>query len=331
MSPLPIVVTPGDPLGIGPEVVGRWLSAGGEPAPVVVIGAADPVRRWLSRPVVALDRVEAWREVPDGAIGVLDPGVVVRPGDLDRDPVEVRAIRLAVEACLRGAARAVVTGPIHKAKLAACGFAHPGHTEFVAALCGVERPVMAFVGGPVRVSLATVHLPLRDVSARLTTDLVLHTIRASADALQGPLALRPPHTRIAVCGLNPHAGDAGLLGHEDADIVAPAVRAAVAEGIDVYGPISAEAAFRAGVREEAAWVVAMYHDQGLAPLKALEWASPDAARSVNWTLGLPIVRVGVDHGTAYDIAGQGIADLGSFASALAFAAAARPPAPRPAV
>lgn len=314
---LPIVVTPGDPLGIGPEVVGRVLSLP-TPAPVVVIGAADPVRRWSSRPLVALDRVEDGRELPDGAIGVVDPG------DEDRDPVEVRSIRLGVDACLRGAARALVTGAIHKAKLAARGFAHPGHTEFVAMLCGVERPVMAFVGGPVRVSLATVHLPVRDVAARLSTELVLHTIRASAAALAGPLGLGPPNARIAVCGLNPHAGDGGLLGHEDGDIVAPAVRAAVAEGIDAYGPISAEAAFRAVVRGEAAWVVAMYHDQGLAPLKALEWAAPDTARSVNWTLGLPIVRVGVDHGTAYDIAGKGIADLGSARAALAFAATTRP-------
>lgn len=317
------MLTPGDPEGIGPEVVGKALSGGpgGWDRPVVVIGDARALERWIPSMV----RVTDLTPVP-GAVAVLDPGD-------DGEPVEVASIRRAVRACLDGQARAIVTGPIHKAKLARRGFAHPGHTEFLAALCGVDRVVMAFVGGQVRVSLVTVHVPVREIAARLTTDLVLHTIRASHHALRrwappraliGPLG-RPAGT-IAVCGLNPHAGDEGLLGAEDQDVVAPAVRAAVGEGIAAIGPLSAEAAFRAAVRGEVDWVVAMYHDQGLAPLKALEWAAARTAttavgegRAVNWTLGLPILRVGVDHGTAYDIAGKGIADPGSLVAALRLA------------
>jgi 4-hydroxythreonine-4-phosphate dehydrogenase len=309
-GPRPIVITPGDPAGVGPEVVGKALARWS--GPVVVVGDAAALARWCDR-LVPVSEVAA---APDG-VAVLDPGD-------EGAPVEAASIALAVRACLDGRARALVTGPIHKAKLARRGFAHPGHTEFVAELCGVRDPVMAFVGGQVRVSLVTVHLPLREVAAHLTEARVLHTIRRSAEALRDPLGLS--RGRILVCGLNPHAGDEGLLGTEDRDVVAPAVERAVAEGIAAEGPVSAEAAFRAAVLGEADWVVAAYHDQGLAPLKALEWsrhreAGPGSGedRSVNWTLGLPIVRVGVDHGTAYDIAGRGIADPGSLLAALRLA------------
>ncbi len=146
---------------------------------------------------------------------------------------------------------------------------------------------------------------------------MLHTIHTADRALRRQLGLEQP--RIVVCGLNPHAGDQGLLGHEDAEVIAPAVRQASEQGLQVWGPVSAEAAFRAAVLGDADLVVAMYHDQGLAPLKALEWALPSPERAVNWTLGLPIVRCGVDHGTADDIAGRGIADPGSMRASLALA------------
>jgi 4-hydroxythreonine-4-phosphate dehydrogenase len=171
---------------------------------------------------------------------------------------------------------------------------------------------MAFVGASVRVALVTVHMPLRQVVESVTTDLVLHTIAAADQALRGQLGLQ--RARIAVCGLNPHAGDDGLLGHEDAAVVLPAVQAACAAGMDAFGPVSAEHAFVLAVRGEADLVVAMYHDQGLAPLKAL-----DFGRSVNWTVGLPIIRTSVDHGTADDIAGTGVADPGSMHAAIALA------------
>lgn len=275
----------------------------------MVIGDHEALRPWAERAalrLVAVDRIEA---VP-GAVAVLDPGGTA-------EPVELASLRRAVAACLAGQAAAVVTGPIHKARLARRGFHHPGHTEFLAELCGTTDPVMAFVGGRVRVALVTVHLPLSQVPSVLTPGGVLHTIQAADQALRQQLGL--PSPRIVVCGLNPHAGDEGLLGHEDAAVVAPAVAEAVAGGIGAYGPVSVEAAFRAAVLGQADLVVAMYHDQGLAPLKALEWALPDEPRAVNWTLGLPVVRCGVDHGTADDIAGQGIADPGSMRAALALA------------
>jgi len=300
----PLLVTPGDPRGIGPEVTAAALATFRE-RPVVVVGDEAAVRRW----------------------GLPDRIRVVDPGD-DDEPVEVAALRYAVEACLSGRGAAVVTGPIHKARLAARGFPHAGHTGFLAALSGVSDPVMAFVGGRVRVSLVTVHIPLQAVSAALTIAAVAHTIRTTAAALRSQLGLPTP--RLVVCGLNPHAGDAGLLGSEDADVVAPAVAIAQGEGLAARGPVSAETAFADALAGRADAVVAMYHDQGLAPLKALQAALGGPDRSVNWTLGLPILRCGVDHGTADDIAGRGVADPSSMRAALAFAArlsAASAPAP----
>lgn len=285
------------------------IAAEPEAGPFVVVGDAAAFTPWAERAGLALARVGAVEAV-SGAVALFDPGD-------EPEPVEIAALRAGVAACRGGRAAGLVTGPLHKARMAQRGFPHPGHTEFLGALCGVDRPVMAFVGGRVRVALCTVHLPLREVPAALTTDLVLHTVRAAA-------AAGPPGARLAVCGPNPHAGDGGLLGHEDDRVVAPAVAAARAEGLDARGPVSAEAAFRAAVRGEVDWVVAAYHDQGLAPLKALEWATvePGAAnRSVNWTLGLPILRMGVDHGTADDIAGRGVADPGGMRAAIRLARA----------
>lgn len=302
---LPLLVTPGDPKGVGPEVVGKALARFDHP--VIIVGDSDALRPWLPS-------VRHLSEIPKP--GEALPKIsIIDPGD-EGEAVEVASLRLSVMACLSGRARGIVTGPIHKARLASRGFKYPGHTEFLGALCRAQRPVMAFVGGRVRVSLVTVHIPLRAVPSALTEELVLHTLRETDKAARSALRMSSP--RIAVCGLNPHAGDSGLLGSEDSAIVAPAVRAAVGAGVDARGPISAEAAFRAAVRGEVDWVVAMYHDQGLAPLKAIQWADGAGltGRSVNWTLGLPIVRVGVDHGTADDIAGQGIAEEGSMLAAL---------------
>lgn len=293
----PLVVTPGDPRGIGPEVAVRAIRALGCDA--VLVGDVDAVRA-VAPEAEVVDTV-----APGGPpLRVLDP-----PGD-GAEPVEVRALRVGTAACLAGTGRALVTGPIHKARLAARGFAHPGHTEFLGELCGVERPVMAFVGGAVRVALVTVHLPLRAVPAAITRERVLHTLRTADHALRHQL--RVPRPRLLVCGLNPHAGDGGVLGDEEATVIAPAVAEARAAGIDARGPVSAETAFLE--RGEADLVVAMYHDQGLAPLKAL-----DFGRTVNWTLGLPIVRTSVDHGTADALVGTGRARSESMEAALRLA------------
>lgn len=283
----PLVVTPGDPDGIGPEVTARALAATDDDD-VVVVGDARACERWLQQ------------------VG-LDVAVVEPPGD---GPIEVRAIRHAVQGCQQGRYGALVTGPIHKAKLSETGFRWPGHTDFLGHLCGVERPVMAFVGGRVRVVLATVHVPLSEVSVALTQDVVEHTIRVAHQALVEQVGLVAP--TLAVCGLNPHAGDEGLLGREEITVITPAVDACRAAGIDAVGPISAESAFLPDSPYDM--VVAMYHDQGLVPLKAL-----DFGRTVNWTLGLPIVRTSVDHGTAYDLVGTGRARPDSMVAALDWA------------
>lgn len=293
----PLILTPGDPDGIGPEVVCKALAArarDGRPVHAVVVGDVRAVR------------------AVGGPLGV----ELLEPAS-GPEPVEVRALRFAVDAIREGRASALVTGPIHKERLAAAGFAFTGHTDFLAHLCDVADPVMAFVGGRVRVALVTVHIPVARVPAALTTERVLHTLRVADRALRAQLGLVSP--RLLVCGLNPHAGDGGVLGREDLEIVAPAVAAARAEGLDAEGPVSAEAAFQRAVEGDAAMVIAMYHDQGLVPLKALGAAG--LGRSVNWTLGLPVVRTSVDHGTADDIAGKGVADPGSMLAAIELAEA----------
>lgn len=297
MTRAPLAITPGDRIGVGPELAVRVLCERRE--------AGEPVRARIYGDHAAVRAAEELLGLGLGEIEVIDPGD-------SGEPVEVASIRWAVRDVRSGACSALVTGPIHKARLAARGFGYPGHTDFLGALCGVPDPVMAFVGGSVRVALATVHLPLREVPDALTAHGILHTIAAADRALDEQLGLE--RRRIAVCGLNPHAGDDGLLGSEDRDVVAPAVALARERGIDAFGPVSAEHAFVAARKGACDLVVAMYHDQGLAPLKAL-----DFGRCVNWTLGLPIVRTSVDHGTADDLAGTGTADPGSFHAAIRLA------------
>lgn len=299
----PLLVTPGDPRGVGPEVALKALQDPAAPPDVVLVGDGDALLAEARRQGVHLTRIHDL-STPASGLRFLDPE--------GHEPPEVRAIRWSVARCLEGTARGLVTGPIHKARLAAQGFGFPGHTDFLGHLCDVPDPVMAFVGGQLRVALVTVHLPLSAVPAAVTGHQVRHTIRTAHAALTAQLGLPTP--RLLVCGLNPHAGDDGLLGTEERDTIAPAVATCRAEGIDAVGPMSAEAAFRMAMDGQGDLVVAMYHDQGLAPLKAV-----DFGRSVNWTLGLPIVRTSVDHGTADDIAGQGRADPTSMAAALAWA------------
>ncbi|MCB9759585.1 MAG: 4-hydroxythreonine-4-phosphate dehydrogenase PdxA [Alphaproteobacteria bacterium] len=294
---LPLLITPGDPAGIGPEVAVKAARRMGVDAVLVGDGGAIEA---VAGPLPRITEVEA-------VAGL----AVLEPPDTG-EPVEVSALRVATRACLEGRGRAMVTGPIHKARLAAAGFPHPGHTDFLGELCGVDCPVMAFVGGSLRVALVTVHVPLARVSACLTRERVRHTLLVVHDELRRRLGIDTP--RLLVCGLNPHAGDGGLLGTEEAEIIAPACQEARSLGIEVQGPISAEAAFRWVLDDRADIVIAMYHDQGLAPLKLV-----DFGRSVNWTMGLPIVRTSVDHGTADDIAGQGIADSSSMEAAIRLA------------
>ena len=280
-----LVVTPG--MGIGPEVTVKALAA--RPRDALLIGSRD---------VLDLARAAGLTitETPE-------PGPGLRFHEpRTSEPVPVAAIRLGVELCLQGRARALVTGPIHKAKLAAQGFTFAGHTGFLGHLAGAPRPVMAFHAPGLVLSLVTTHVPL--VQVRLDAADIAYVVRTTEAAVRGLGIARP---RIAVTGLNPHAGDSGLLGSEDEAIIRPALA-----GLGVVGPISAEAAFTQRDRYDA--IVAMYHDQGLVPLKAL-WFG----KTVNWTLGLPFVRTSVDHGTADDLVGTGRADATSMEAALALA------------
>ena len=308
---LPLLLTPGDPRGVGPEISVAALRA--HEGPVVILGDVAAIRRLA--PDVALIGLDGLNRSGAGLRMLEMPEVL--PGTLPGtgEPVEARAIRVAVDLCLRGLARGLVTGPIHKARLHARGFLYSGHTDFLGALCGVDEPIMAFAGEdvqgrPLRVSLVTVHVPLSAVPGLIRRERVLRTIRISHAALRDQLRIAAP--RITVCGLNPHAGEEGMLGREEIDEIAPACAAARAEGIDVRGPVSAETAFIES--DQGDMIVAMYHDQALVPLKAIGFG-----RCVNWTLGLPILRTSVDHGTADALVGTGRARADSMLAALRLA------------
>jgi len=214
-----------------------------------------------------------------------------------------------------GKARAVVTNPVSKSLLYQAGFAFPGHTEYLAALAGGAEPllpVMMLVAGPFKVVPVTIHIPLKDVPAALTTDLLLATIRTTDQDLRRYFGYVRP--RLAVSGLNPHAGEDGSLGREEIDIIAPAIEAARAEGLDVTGPYPADTLFHATARQTYDAAICMYHDQALVPFKTVAFEE-----GVNVTLGLPFVRTSPDHGTAFDIAGTGKANPKSLIEALRLA------------
>ena len=225
----------------------------------------------------------------------------------------VAAIERGVQGCLAGEIDAIVTAPICKEGLQKAGIPWPGHTEMIAAMTGCKRYGMMLMGKGLRVMLATRHLPLRDVAAAINQETVLEAIELTGEALE---QLGIANGRIGICGLNPHAGDGGALGSEEADIIAPAIETAKAGGLNAIGPVPADTIFfqaletnRVGAQYDA--IVAMYHDQGLAPL---EMHAFDCG--VNWTVGLPIIRTSPDHGTAFNIAGQDIADPASIVAAI---------------
>ena len=223
-----------------------------------------------------------------------------------------RWVEQAVRGCLAGELAAMVTAPLNKQGLHAAGYRFPGHTELLAELTGTKRFAMMMVGGGLHVALVTTHLALAEVSAAMTREKILEVIELAQGAMRQLGIARP---RIAVAGLNPHAGEGGAFGREEIEIIGPAVQAAAGQGIDVCGPISADAMFVQVGAQKFDAQVAMYHDQGLIPVKMLAFDS-----GVNWTLGLPLIRTSPDHGTAYDIAGKGIADPSSMIAAINFAA-----------
>lgn len=288
MTPLPaLAITVGDPSGIGPEIA--------------VAAAADPRVTAVCRPIL-------YGPTTAGDLSPYPLGVVnAAAGQRAYDEV-VRAVGDARAGRVAG----VVTAPVNKAAFAAAGLHWKGHTDLLAHLCNVPEVAMMFWSPQLRVVLATVHVPLREVSSVLTQDRLLSTIRLTASSLPQFGMMQP---RIAVCGLNPHAGEDGLLGTEEITTIGPAIEAARAEGLDVHGPFPADTLFVRAARGEFDVVVASYHDQGLVPVKLLAFG-----HSVNVTIGLPIIRTSVDHGTAFDIARQGKADPGSMVEAILLAA-----------
>ena len=293
-----LAVTLGDPRGIGPEVTAAVLAA--VRSPDLQLTTVGPTGTEIDPDVVT----GQWT----------DGDEVARAGSL-----AAAAIERAVELALAGEVDGIVTAPIDKAALAAAGYEFPGHTEMLQSLCGVEEVAMMMaaeetqLGGPLRVVLATIHVPLREVPRALTRERLRSQTRLTHRALEEDWAMTEP--RLALCALNPHASDSGLFGTEESEVMAPVVDELVADGLDVAGPIPADTVFVRAVRGEFDAVIAPYHDVGMAAFKTASFGS-----GVNITLGLPFVRTSPDHGTALDIAGRGLADPASMIEAVRTAA-----------
>ena len=304
-----LVVTPGDPRGIGPEVTAeavRLLEREIPEASLSVVGPDGPL------PLAEFDSLR--QDFSHTTRGNLDP--------FGADPAAGAfaggAILRAVEMTVAGSAHAIVTAPLHKPSLHAAGWVFPGQTEFLADLAGIADVGMLMAAertrldGPLRVLLATTHLPLSAVPAAVTFDLLMRQIGLLHDALVQDWGIETP--RIGLCGLNPHASDGGLFGNEEAETFAPAVDAARANGIDVLGPLPADTVFSRALAGAFDAVVAPYHDVGMAAFKTVSFGT-----GVNVSIGLPFVRTSPDHGTAFDIAGSGTADSSSMLEALRLA------------
>jgi len=313
---LPLALTMGEPAGIAGEITAKAWRALREGGPACFL-IGDP-RQVGEAPVRLIDAPEQAAAVFAEALPVLPLALPapIRPGH--PDPAHARAVIASIEAAVRfaleGRAGGVVTNPIQKAVLTAAGFRHPGHTEFLGDLAGDGgRPVMMLACAGLRTVPVTVHVALAEALRSLTTDMIVQQGTTVAAALRRDFGISAP--RLVVAGLNPHAGEAGTMGREDIEIVAPAVAALRAAGIDARGPLPADTLFTPRARETYDCALCMYHDQALIPVKTI-----DMDGGVNVTLGLRIIRTSPDHGTALDIAGQGRADPGSLVAALRMAA-----------
>lgn len=323
----PLALTIGEPAGIGIDItLAAWRRRHELALPPFYL-LADPqfvarraARLGLDIPIASVEPKTAAAAFA-GALPVVSIGLEIsaEPGRPDRSsaPAAIAAIRRAVDDVLAGVARAVVTCPVAKSVLYRSGFAEPGHTEFLAKLVEEEtgaavRPVMMLWSPELAVVPVTIHLPLSEVPGRLSSELIVETGRIVARDLMHRFAIAQP--RLAIAGLNPHAGEEGALGEEDRAVVAPAVAQLRQEGIRVHGPQPADTMFHAAARANYDVALCMYHDQALIPIKTLAFD-----HAVNVTLGLPLVRTSPDHGTAFDIAGTGRADISSLVAAIRLA------------
>lgn len=319
-SRLPLALTMGEPAGIGGDIaLAAWGRRTQEALPpFFIIDDVDRLRSLAGEAVrvTAIDSPEQAAALFDQALPVLHRPLPAKaePGVLNtvNGPAVIAAIKEAVALTQAGRAGAVVTNPIHKKALYDCGFAFPGHTEFLAELAGVSRVVMMLASTQLRVVPVTIHQALKEAIAGLTTDEIIAQGRIVAEALRRDFAIARP--RLAIAGLNPHAGEGGAMGREDIEIVAPAIAALRAEGIEAFGPLPADTMFHARARAGYDAALCMYHDQALIPIKTIDFDG-----GVNVTLGLPFVRTSPDHGTALEIAGKGVARPDSLIAALKLA------------
>lgn len=308
-APACIAITPGEPAGVGPELLsslaGRFPNAR-------LVAIADP--QLLAERGVDAHPFNLTQQPEPGTLEVLPVALKTpsQPGILDARNAEyvLETLRIAANGCLEGSFAAMVTGPIHKGVLSTEGHPFSGHTEFLATLTGAATPVMMLVAEDLRVALATTHLPLHEVPAAITANRLEAVIRVLHHDLQTRFGLRQPH--ILIAGLNPHAGESGHMGEEEITIIQPVLERLRQTGMQLTGPLPADTLFTPGPLANADAVLAMYHDQGLPVLKYAGFG-----HAVNITLGLPIIRTSVDHGTALDLAGRAQADPGSLQAAVA--------------
>ena len=315
-----IAVTAGEPAGIGPDLC-AMLARRTIAARIVIVADRDLIRQRAAQLGLEVDiedatRTDAGRRTAKTlSVHHVPLGAPVVAGRLDtrNSAYVLRTLEVAADACRSGTYDAMTTGPVNKAIINEAGIPFTGHTEFLAARTGTQHVVMMLVGGGMRVALATTHLALRDVPAAITRDGLARTIEVMHHDLSRRFGIERP--RILVAGLNPHAGESGHLGREEIDVISPTLDGLRAAGHDIVGPLPADTLFNPDRLREADAVLAMYHDQGLPVLKHASFGA-----GVNVTLGLPIIRTSVDHGTAIGLAGTGRADAGSLVAAIELAA-----------
>ncbi len=321
MSQIPrLVITAGEPAGIGPDLCLR-LAQSDQIAELIVVADIELLRQRATQlgidvELTAYDPARAAQPQRAGTLQVLSVPLAapVHAGHLNSANAGyvLACLDCAVDGCRDGRFDALVTGPVHKGIINDAGIAFSGHTEYLAARCGTPQVVMMLATDGLRVALATTHLPLAQVSAAITPTELSTTLRILIQSLQSQFGIA--HPRILVCGLNPHAGESGHLGHEEIDVIAPVLESMRGADAELLGPLPADTLFTPKYLERADAVLAMYHDQGLPVLKYKGFG-----RAVNITLGLPIIRTSVDHGTALDLAGTGHIDTGSLNTAIAVA------------
>lgn len=312
-----LVLTQGDPASIAPEITASVWQKLRQNGPVFVY-IGDPTLLERRVPVQTIRYLSEGADIFSHALPVLPLHLSTppAPGEPDRRNATsvIESIRLAVELTLSGESSAVITNPISKDVVQSAGFKHPGHTSYLAELCQTPGDEVMLLAGPsLKVVPITVHVALRDAIAQLSTELIIRTAHTVAAGLRRDFGLS--HPRLAFAGLNPHAGEHGLMGREEQEIILPAINTLRAQGLDVSGPLPPDTMFTPDARARYDVAMCMYHDQGLIPLKTL-----DMAEGVNVTLGLPIIRTSPDHGTAFDIAGQNKADPRSLEAAIRLAA-----------